>query len=140
MKHITIKDIAKELNLAVSTISRAFNEKYDIHIHVPEGSIPKDGPSAGIALFSAITSLFLEKKVPADFAMTGEITLKGRVLPIGGLKAKLLAARRAGIKKVIIPKDNEKDVLYIPKEVLEDLTLIYVSHLDDIIKILFKNK
>ena len=114
-----------------------FQEKADIHIHVPEGAIPKDGPSAGIALYASIVSLLLNKKVPADLAMTGEITLKGRVLPIGGVKDKLLAAHRAGIRRVIIPKDNEKDIMYIPKEILDELKLHYVSKLDEVNKLLF---
>jgi ATP-dependent Lon protease len=114
-----------------------FNEKIDIHIHVPEGAIPKDGPSAGIALFASILSLLSNKKIPADIAMTGEITLKGRVLPIGGLKDKLLAAHRAGIKQVIIPKDNQKDTLYIPDEIMKKLKIHFVSHLDEVYDLLF---
>lgn len=119
-------------------LSSDFQEKIDIHIHVPEGAIPKDGPSAGIALFSAICSLLLGKKISADIAMTGEITLKGRVLPIGGLKDKLLAAHRAGIKQVIIPKDNEKDIIYIDQEIINKLKIHYVSHLDDVFDLLLR--
>lgn len=119
-------------------LSSDFQEKIDIHIHVPEGAIPKDGPSAGIALFSAICSLLLGKKISADIAMTGEITLKGRVLPIGGLKDKLLAAHRAGIKQVIIPKDNEKDIIYIDQEIINKLKIHYVSHLDEVFDLLLR--
>ena len=91
----------------------------DIHIHVPAGAVPKDGPSAGVAMFTALASLFLNKPVRHDVAMTGEITLRGLVLPIGGLKEKTLAAKRAGIKQVIVPKRNEKDLPDIPEEVRE---------------------
>ena len=128
-----IRSRADQINL-----NPDFQEKIDIHIHVPEGAIPKDGPSAGIALFSAICSLLLGKKISADIAMTGEITLKGRVLPIGGLKDKLLAAHRAGIKQVIIPKDNEKDIIYIDHEIISKLKIHYVSHLDEVFDLLLR--
>jgi ATP-dependent Lon protease len=108
-------------------------EKRDIHVHVPEGATPKDGPSAGIAMATSIVSVLTGIAVRRDVAMTGEITLRGRVLPIGGLKEKLLAALRAGITTVFYPKDNEKDLAEIPDNVKRALTLIPVSHVDDVI-------
>ena len=108
-------------------------EKRDIHVHVPEGATPKDGPSAGVAMATSIVSVMTGIPVKRDVAMTGEITLRGRVLPIGGLKEKLLAALRAGIKTVFIPKDNEKDLVEIEANVKKDLTIIAVSHVDEVI-------
>jgi ATP-dependent Lon protease len=108
-------------------------EKRDIHVHVPEGATPKDGPSAGIAMATSIVSVLTGIPVRRDIAMTGEITLRGRVLPIGGLKEKLLAALRAGIKTVFIPKDNEKDLAEIPDNVKKNLELVVVSHVDEVI-------
>ena len=108
-------------------------EKRDIHVHVPEGATPKDGPSAGIAMATSIVSVLTGIPIRRDVAMTGEITLRGRVLPIGGLKEKLLAALRAGIKTVIIPKENEKDLAEIPDNVKKGLTIIGVSHVDEVI-------
>lgn len=110
-------------------------EKNDIHIHVPEGAIPKDGPSAGIAMGTAIVSLLTNIPVSRNVAMTGEITLRGRVLPIGGLKEKLLAAHRGGIKTVIIPEENEKDLVEIPDNVKKGIKIIPVSTLDEVLKI-----
>ncbi len=112
-----------------------FFHKFDIHIHVPEGAIPKDGPSAGIALTSAIVSAFIRIPVRRDVAMTGEVTLRGRVLEIGGLKEKVLAAHRAGVKTVIIPKDNEKDLEDIPDYVQKDLKFVFVKHMDEVLKV-----
>jgi len=114
-------------------IKPPFFEKHDIHVHVPEGATPKDGPSAGIAMATSIVSVLTGIPVRRDVAMTGEITLRGRVLPIGGLKEKLLAALRAGIKIVFIPKDNEKDLAEIPDNVKNNLTLIPVSDVDEVI-------
>jgi ATP-dependent Lon protease len=102
-------------------------EKYDIHVHVPEGATPKDGPSAGIAIFNSLASSFTSIKIKKDVAMTGEITLRGRVLPIGGLKEKLYAAVRAGIKTVLIPEDNTKDLSEINKNILNSLNVISIS-------------
>ena len=110
-----------------------FHRKVDIHVHVPAGATPKDGPSAGITLATSITSALLGIPVRNDVAMTGEISLRGRVLPIGGLREKLLAARRSGIKKVIMPRDNEKDLKEVPDEVLRDLEIVFVDHVDDVL-------
>jgi ATP-dependent Lon protease len=114
-------------------IKPPFFDKRDIHVHVPEGATPKDGPSAGIAMATSIVSAITGIPIRRDIAMTGEITLRGRVLPIGGLKEKLLAALRAGITTVIIPKDNEKDLIEIPDNVKKGLTIIAVSHVDEVI-------
>ncbi|MGE0172420.1 MAG: endopeptidase La [Oligoflexales bacterium] len=110
-----------------------FYTKVDIHIHVPEGAIPKDGPSAGTCMATALTSALTNRPVSKDVAMTGEITLRGRVLPIGGLKEKILAAHRGGIKKIIIPIENEKDLRDIPKNISKDLEIVPVSHMDNVL-------
>jgi ATP-dependent Lon protease len=110
-------------------------EKKDFHIHVPEGATPKDGPSAGIGMVTSIVSAITNNPVRRDVAMTGEVTLTGQVLPIGGLKEKLLAAHRAGIKQVIIPKENEKDLADMPKKITEDITITPVEHADEVLKI-----
>ena len=110
-------------------------EKKDFHIHVPEGATPKDGPSAGIGMVTSIVSCITKIPVRRDIAMTGEVTITGQVLPIGGLKEKLLAAHRAGIKEVLIPKDNEKDLNDIPKKVKEDIKLTPVEIVEDVLKI-----
>jgi ATP-dependent Lon protease len=110
-----------------------FYSKIDIHIHVPEGAIPKDGPSAGIAMATALTSALTMRPISREVAMTGEITLRGRVLPIGGLKEKAIAAHRGGITKIIIPKENEKDLKDIPKSVLKDVTFVPVEHMDHVL-------
>ncbi len=111
--------------------------KSDIHVHVPEGAVPKDGPSAGITICTAIVSALTRKKVRPDIAMTGEITLVGKVLAIGGLKEKLLAARRSGIKKVFIPKENEKDIPELPEVIKESIEIECVSHIDEILSNVF---
>jgi len=115
-------------------LPEGFYKETDIHVHVPEGAIPKDGPSAGIAMATSIASAFIRRKVRGDLAMTGEITLRGRVLPIGGLKEKLLAAHRGNIRTVIIPKDNEKDLAEVPANVLKNLEIILVDHVDEVLK------
>src|SRR5205807_9516681 len=107
--------------------------KYDIHVHVPAGAVPKDGPSAGVAMFTALASLFSNTPVRSDVAMTGEITLRGLVLPIGGLKEKSLAAMRAGVSTVIIPKLNEKDLADVPAEAKEKLKFVPVENVDEVV-------
>ncbi|MDE8350262.1 MAG: magnesium chelatase domain-containing protein, partial [Acidocella sp.] len=121
-------------------IKPPFFDKRDIHIHVPEGATPKDGPSAGIAMATTIVSAITNIPIRRDIAMTGEITLRGRVLPIGGLKEKLLAAMRAGITTVVIPKDNEKDLVEIPENVKKGLKIIPVSHVDEVIDLALSAK
>lgn len=115
-------------------------EKTDVHVHVPEGATPKDGPSAGIAMYTTLVSVFTKTPVRKDVAMTGEITLQGRVLPIGGLKEKLLSALRAGIKTVIIPKDNEKDLVEIPDIVKKGMKIIPVEDVSEVLKIALRSK
>jgi ATP-dependent Lon protease len=115
-------------------------EKVDIHLHVPEGAIPKDGPSAGITIFTSLISSLTEIKIKREVAMTGEITLKGRVLPIGGLKEKLLAAIRYGIKTVIIPKENEKDLIEIQKDIQNKLTIKKVEFAREVLDIALDGK
>ena len=109
-------------------------EKRDIHVHVPEGATPKDGPSAGVAMVTSIVSVLTGIPIRRDVAMTGEITLRGRVLPIGGLKEKLLAALRGGLKTVLIPRENEKDLAEIPDTVKRGLTLVPVGTVDELLK------
>ncbi|HOU50039.1 MAG TPA: magnesium chelatase domain-containing protein, partial [Smithella sp.] len=118
-------------------LTKNFYKKIDIHVHVPEGAIPKDGPSAGIAMVTSIASVLMKKKVRADLAMTGEITLRGRVLPIGGLKEKILAAHRGNIKTVIIPKDNERDLAEVPQNVQNAIKIVFVEHIDEVLNIAF---
>ena len=110
-------------------------EKKDFHIHVPEGATPKDGPSAGIAMVTSIVSSITDIPVNRNIAMTGEVTITGQVLQIGGLKEKLLAAHRAGINHVLIPKDNEKDLVDLPKKVKEDIKITPVGVVDDVLKL-----
>ena len=136
-------DVMKESARIALSVVRARAEKYgidkekftsnDVHIHIPEGATPKDGPSAGITLSTALTSIFSGKKVRNDVAMTGEVTLTGRVLAIGGLKEKSLAAYMSGIKYLIIPKENEKDIKDIPTEVKESVEIITVSTVDEVL-------
>jgi ATP-dependent Lon protease len=139
-----VRSRAEELGL-----EKDFYQKVDVHIHVPEGAIPKDGPSAGITMATSLVSALIRIPVRHDLAMTGEITLRGRILPIGGLKEKVLAAHRGGIKTVLIPEENEKDIEEIPSTILKSVHLVPVSHMDDVLKkaliladpeSLFKNK
>ncbi|HEU0278142.1 MAG TPA: endopeptidase La, partial [Rhodanobacteraceae bacterium] len=136
-------DVMKESIMAAQSVVRArsqrlgiepdFHDKYDIHVHVPEGATPKDGPSAGIAMCTALVSALTKNPVRAEIAMTGEITLRGRVLPIGGLKEKLLAAHRGGITTVIIPEENEKDLAEIPKNITAALHIHPVRWIDEVL-------
>jgi len=114
-------------------IDEDFYKKYDLHIHIPEGAIPKDGPSAGITMCTAIVSTLTRRPVHRDLAMTGEITLRGRILPIGGLKEKILAAHRGGIKKILIPQENKKDLKDIPKGISKQLEIVPVEHMDEVL-------
>jgi ATP-dependent Lon protease len=116
-----------------------FFEKHDIHIHVPEGAVPKDGPSAGITLATAIVSVLTGQKVRKDVAMTGEITLRGHVLPIGGLKEKVLAAYRNGIKTIIIPEDNGKDLPEIPDEIRDNICFHKVDDITEVLALALKD-
>ena len=108
--------------------------KHDFHLHIPEGSVPKDGPSAGITMATALYSAITNRKVRCDVAMTGEITLRGRVLPIGGLKEKILAAKNAGIKKVLVPRQNTKDIEELEKEITQGLRIVFVEHMDEVLR------
>jgi len=116
-------------------IGRDFHRKMDLHIHIPEGAIPKDGPSAGITMATTIVSALTKIPVRSDVAMTGEITLRGKVLPIGGVKEKLLAAHRAGIKNIILPKENEKDLQDIPQDVLDSIRVKLVETMDEVLQV-----
>jgi ATP-dependent Lon protease len=118
---------------AMLGIDPDFHQKVDIHIHVPEGATPKDGPSAGVGMCTALVSAISGIPVKADVAMTGEITLRGEVLPIGGLKEKLLAAHRGGIKTVLIPHENEKDLAEIPKNIKDKLNIVPVRWIDEVL-------
>ena len=125
-----IRSHAKQLN-----IDEDFFTKHDIHVHVPAGAIPKDGPSAGVTMLTALVSLLTNRKIRKDLAMTGEITLRGQVLPVGGIKEKMLAAHRAGIKMIIMPKQNEKDLNDIPEKVRQDMDFHFVDKMMDVIKL-----
>jgi len=116
-------------------IPREFNRRLDVHIHVPEGAIPKDGPSAGITMCTALVSALTRMPVRRDVAMTGEITLRGKVLPIGGVKEKLLAAHRIGMTTVILPRENEKDLADVPKNVVDGMQVRLVDHIDEVLKL-----
>jgi ATP-dependent Lon protease len=130
-----VRTRAKALKIPVD-----FFEHSDIHIHVPAGAIPKDGPSAGVTMFTAITSLLTGRPVRSDVAMTGEITLRGLVLPVGGIKEKVLAARRAGITTVILPRRNEKDLEEVPEQVKKDMKFHFVQRMDEVIRFALKEK
>ena len=133
------KSFVRSKSLDYGIIPPTF-EKNDFHIHVPEGATPKDGPSAGIAMVTSIVSSITKNPVDKNIAMTGEVTITGQVLPIGGLKEKLLAAHRAGINQVIIPKENEKDLIDIPKKVREDIKITVVENVDEVLKIALKKQ
>jgi ATP-dependent Lon protease len=124
-----VRSRAEELGL-----ERDFYQKIDIHIHVPEGAIPKDGPSAGITMATALVSALTRIAVRHDIAMTGEVTLRGFVLPIGGLKEKVLAAHRGGIKRILIPIENEKDIQEIPAVILKSVSIEPVEHMDQVLR------
>ena len=128
------KSYVRSKSLEYGIIPTIF-EKKDFHIHVPEGATPKDGPSAGIGMVTSIVSSITKIPVNKEIAMTGEVTLTGQVLAIGGLKEKLLAAHRAGIKQVLIPKDNEKDLVDIPQKVKDDIKITPVEVVDEVLKL-----
>ena len=121
------------------SIPENFTDNTDIHVHVPSGAIPKDGPSAGVTIYTSLVSLFTDKPVRSDIAMTGEITLRGLVLPVGGIKEKVLAARSAGVKHIILPSKNEKDLDELPENVKEELTFHFVNKMDQVIKLALAN-
>jgi ATP-dependent Lon protease len=133
------KSYVRSKSIEFGIIPPVFDKK-DFHIHVPEGATPKDGPSAGIAMVTSIVSSITGVPVNKDIAMTGEVTLTGNVLPIGGLKEKILAAHRAGIKKILIPIDNKKDLVEVPKNILGDIELTPVKNVDEVIKIALMKK
>jgi ATP-dependent Lon protease len=150
--HMTgqLGDVMKESAMLAMSYLKAHSDElhipeeafkyWDLHIHVPKGAVPKDGPSAGVSIFSAVASIFTQRKVKGTLAMTGEITLRGLVLPVGGIKEKVLAAKRAGIEKVLLPKKNEKDVEEIEKEVLGDLKVQYLDRMDPLLDIVLDKK
>ena len=115
-------------------IDAEYFEKHDIHIHIPEGAVPKDGPSAGITMATAMISAITEIPVRADVAMTGEITLRGRVLPIGGLKEKILAAKMAGIKTVVVPAKNESDIAELDREITGGMEIVFARTMDEVLE------
>jgi ATP-dependent Lon protease len=125
-----IKSNAQDYNIPTDAF-----DKYNVHIHVPEGATPKDGPSAGITMLTSLVSLFTQRKVKRNLAMTGEITLRGKVLPVGGIKEKILAAKRAKIKEIVLSVQNEKDILEINKNYLKGLTFHYVNDMSEVIAI-----
>ena len=124
-----LRSVAQEYD-----IPKEFFRENDIHIHIPEGAVPKDGPSAGITMATAMLSAIIKKPVRADVAMTGEITLRGRVLPIGGLKEKLLAAKKAGIRTVLVPKANRPDVEEMEAEITDGLNICFVEHMKEVLE------
>ncbi len=150
--HITgqLGDVMKESAMLAMSYLKAHSDElnipeeafkyWDLHIHVPKGAVPKDGPSAGVSIFSAVASIFTQRKVKGTLAMTGEITLRGLVLPVGGIKEKVLAAKRAGIKKVLLPQKNEKDVAEIEEDVLGDLEVEYLERMDPLLDIVLEDE
>jgi ATP-dependent Lon protease len=146
-----VGDVMKESAEAAMTYVRSrwdsldldenFNEKKDVHIHVPAGAVPKDGPSAGITMATVLASVFTNRPIRKDVAMTGEVTLRGKVMPIGGVRDKVLAAHRAGVKTVILPEANRNDVSEIPDSVRKGLRLVFASHMDQVLETaLFKRR
>ncbi|MDX1639134.1 MAG: endopeptidase La, partial [Balneolaceae bacterium] len=150
--HITgqLGDVMKESAMLAMSYLRAHSEElgipeeafkyWDLHIHVPKGAVPKDGPSAGVSIFSAVASIFTQRKVKGTLAMTGEITLRGLVLPVGGIKEKVLAAKRSGIDKVLLPKKNEKDVAEIEEDVIGNLEVQYLERMDPLLGIVLEDE
>jgi len=130
-----VRSKAPELN-----IDPELFEKHDLHVHIPAGAIPKDGPSAGVTIATSLVSLLTDQTIRSDVAMTGEITLRGKVLPVGGIKEKLLAAHRARIKSVILPSHNEKDTLELPEKVRRGLKLLFVDNMDDVLRVAFNSQ
>ena len=131
-----IRSAAKKLK-----IDEDFYKKIDLHIHIPEGAIPKDGPSAGVTMCTAIISTLTGIPARKDIAMTGEITLRGKILPVGGIREKVMAAHRAGIRKVLLPKDNEADIQDIPETVRNEMEFVLIKHVNDALKqVLVKDK
>jgi len=122
-----LKSHLEQLGIPPEAIAR------DIHVHVPAGAIPKDGPSAGVSIFAALVSLLTRRCIRADVAMTGEITLRGLVLPVGGIKEKLLAAHRAGIRRILLPERNEKDVVDVPEEIRNEIEIVFAKSVDDVL-------
>ena len=127
-----VRSKAKELDIPLEDFT-----KYDFHIHVPAGAIPKDGPSAGVTMAVSLISLLTKRSVLPDAAMTGEITLRGKVLPVGGIKEKVLAAKRAGISTIIIPKRNDKDLVDVPEHVKADIQFHFVENVDEMLPFVF---
>ena len=127
-----IRSVARELGIAAD-----FYKTKDIHIHVPEGAVPKDGPSAGVTIMTALVSALTGRAVKRDIAMTGEMTLRGKVLPVGGIKEKILAAKRAGVTTIVISEDNRKDVEDIKEIYIKGLTFHYVKTINDVIDFIF---
>jgi ATP-dependent Lon protease len=117
-----------------------FFEKSQVHLHIPEGATPKDGPSAGITMVTALISLLLEEPVEPDIGMTGELTLTGKVLPIGGVKEKFIAGKRSGLKVLIFPKDNQRDYEELPAYIKKGLKVVFVSHYDEVFRVAFQKR
>ena len=130
LAHQYLKSNAEEFGLTPEIF-----DKYDVHVHVPEGATPKDGPSAGITMLTSIASAFTQRKVKKFLAMTGEITLRGSVLPVGGIKEKILAAKRANIKEIILSEKNKKDIIDIKGDYLKGLTFHYVKRMSEVLEI-----